>query len=146
MAASNIPFARGRNCKLRIFQDGRPIYIAAKSFDVEENATEVVDDVNGEERSRLDKVTNYFSCSADIFQADAELMQSILDAQDQDDLEGIPLDQRCAIIVNQRDGTTATYLMLEAKFGPFKQTISGRDDAAMVNMKIRFRYWKKIPN
>lgn len=143
---SNIPFFRGRNVKLKMYQDGKPVYLAAKNWDVEENATEIAEGVNGEERDRLDKVTNYFSCSVDIYQADQELMNSIIAAQDQDDLETLPLDQRCAVLINQRDGTSAAYGLMECKFGPFKMTQSGRGDAVMLNLKIRARYYKKVPS
>lgn len=142
--AANIPFVRGQNVILRLYQDGKPVYVAGKTWDVEENASEIADDVNGENRSRLDKVTNFFSISLDCFQADQEILDKYIEAQDSDDASLLPKKQSVAIQINNRDGTRAAYLLSEAKLGPIKLNASGRSDAFMLNLKIRFRYMKKI--
>ncbi len=140
--ATNIPFIRGRDVKMKLYQDSKPVLIDAKNFDLEENATENADGVNGEDRDRLDKVTNYYTGTVDIYQSDQHVMQMIMDAQVQDDAAGLPLTQFATIIFNNRDGTRTTYLLKECKFGPFKDTAAGRGDTAMLNLKIRGRYWE----
>ena len=142
--AANIPFFRGQNVTLKVFQDGKPFYIAAKNWDVEENAAEIAEGVNGENRDRLDKVTNYYTANVDIFQTDQSVMDKIIDAQNQDDSNGLPLKQTAAISINHRDGTKAAYILQECKFGPWKTTNSSRQDAVMLNLKIRFRFYKPI--
>lgn len=144
--ASNIPFTRGQNVILRLYQDGKSVYIAAKNWKVEENATEAADGVNGEIRDRLDKVTNYYTATVDIYQADAELMNAIIDAQDADDAQGLPLKQTAAVLKSHRDGTKSAYLMQEAKFGPWTDDAPGRAENIMLNLKLRFRFWKKVPS
>lgn len=141
--ATNIPFTRGRDVKVKFYQDDLPILMDAKNFDIEENATEANDGVCGEDRDRLDKVTNYYSGSFDIYQTDQHIMQSIMDAQAQDDAAGIPLTQLLSVRFNNRDGTRTTYLLKECKFGPFKDNAGGRGDNVMLNVKIRGRYWDK---
>lgn len=143
--ASNIPFIRGQNAVLKIYQDGKPVYVPGKVWDIEENATEAADDVNGEKRARLDKVTNYYSISFDMYQTDQTALDMILAAQAADDAAGLPLKQTAAIMLENRDGTKAAYLLSPAKFGPFKKSQSGRSDNVMINLKIRFQYIKKIP-
>lgn len=143
--ASNVPFFRGKDVVLKLYQDGKPVYIAAKNWDVEENATEVAEGVNGEDRDRLDKVTNYYSASVDIYQADQTFMDAYIAAQAKDDASVLPLKQSAAIMIKHRDGTRAAYLLQEAKFGPTKTTQSGRADAVMLNVKVRFRYYRKVP-
>jgi hypothetical protein len=143
--AANIPFFRGQNCVLKAYQNGKPVTLLAKVWDVDENATEIAEGVNGEHRDRLDKVTNYYSTSVDMYQTDQEVMQAIMDAQDVDDANGLPLKQTCAIQINHRDGTKAAYILQECKFGPFKESQGGRADAVMLNLKIRFRYFKPVP-
>lgn len=127
-------------------QDGKAVYIAGKSWDVEESAAEVADGVNGEYRDRLDKVTNFYTATVDIFQSDQAAMQMIMDAQDADDAAGLPLNQGAAILIKQRDGVNAAYALQECKFGPWKVTNSSRQEAVMLNLKIRFRYFKRIPS
>lgn len=142
--ASNVPFFRGQNCILKLYQDSKPIYLQAKNWDVEENATEIAEGVNGEHRDRLDKVTNYFSATVDCFQTDQEVLEAYMEAQDNDDANGLPKKQTAAIQINHRDGTRAAYLLSEVKVGPFKMTNSGRADAVMLNLKLRFRFMKPI--
>jgi hypothetical protein len=144
--ATNIPFFRGQNCVLRLYQDNKPIYIATKNFDVEENVTEVADGVNGEHRDRLDKVTNYYTANVDIFQTDQEVVERYMEQQDNDDANGLPLKQTGAIMINHRDGTRASYLLQEMIIGPMKLTNSSRQEAVMLNLKLRFRYLKKVPS
>lgn len=83
--SANIPFTRGQNAVLKLFQNNKPIYFACKVWDVEENATEIADGVGGENRDRLDKVINYFTMSVDIYHADEAAIQAYMDAQDADD-------------------------------------------------------------
>jgi hypothetical protein len=143
--ASNLPFFRGQNVVLKMYQNGKPVYLAAKNWDVEENATENADGVNGEHRDRLDKVTNYFTASVDIFQTDQAVMEAYIASITADDANQLPLKQTMAIQINHRDGTRAAYLLQECKIGPFKMTNSSRQEAVMLNLKIRFRDFKKVP-
>lgn len=143
--SASIPFFRGQNVVLKLYQDGKPIYLAGKSWDVEENVTEVADGVNGEHRDRLDKVTNYYTASVDVFQTDQAIVEAYMEAQDNDDANGLPLKQSGAIQINHRDGTRAAYMLQEMIVGPMKMTNSSRQEAVMLNLKLRFRFFKKVP-
>jgi hypothetical protein len=142
--SSNANFFRGRDVILKLYQDGSPIYLAAKNWEVEENATEVADGVNGEDRDRLDLVTNYYSGSVDIFQNDQEQMNNIIDAQTTDDSGVAPLEQHGGILIRQRDGTRAVYALKNMRLGPWKVTQGGRDQAVMLNLKLRFTKWEPV--
>jgi len=144
--AANIPFFRGQNVVLKFYQDNKPVYLAAKNWDVEENATEVADGVNGENRDRLDKVTNYYTATVDIFQTDQEVMEAYLKAQQADDDNLLPKRQTGAVQIKHRDGTRASYLLQEVKAGPMKLNNASRQEAVMLNLKLRFRYYKQVPS
>lgn len=143
---ASIPFFRGQNVVLKFYQNNKPVYLQAKNWDVEENATENNDGVNGENRDRLDKVTNYYTASVDVFQTDQEVVEAILAAQEADDFNELPLKQTAAIQISHRDGTRAAYLMTGVKAGPFKMTNGSRSDAVMLNLKMRFQFFKKVPS
>lgn len=143
--ANNIPFIRGLNCTMRLYQNGSVLgNVLAKSWTCEENATEANDPVNGENRDRLDKVTNYYSATLELYQIDQSVMDAIQDAQTPDDDGVLPLVQDAAIQISQRDGGRAAYRLSECKFGPWSQSFSGRADAVMVTLKMRFRFWERI--
>jgi len=139
---ANIPHFRGRDVVLKFYQDGAPVYFAAKNWTVEENAVEVAEGVNGEDRDRLDKVTNYYSITVDMFQSDQEAMQSIIDAQVEDDAGNAPLKQTCAVTIKHRDGTRAVYLCKGVKAGPWSKNMSGRGEAVMLNLKMRCQFYQ----
>lgn len=143
---TSIPFTRGLNVVLKLYQNGKPIYIKTKNFKVEVNATEVSDPVNGEDRDRLDLVVNSYSFSCEIYENDKEFMDSYLASQAADDEQGLPLAQSAAVQKKMRDGTRVAYSMLEAKFGPWDYAPGERANAAMHNLKGRFRYWKQVPS
>jgi len=143
---SSIPFTRGQNVPLRLFQDGKPIYVSTKNFKVEENATEAADPVNGEIRDRLDKVTNYYSFSCEIYENDTAIMDAYMDAQDANDAQGLPLSQSAAVQKKMRDGTRKAYAMQECCFGPWDYAPGERSATSMTNLKGRFRWWKSLPS
>jgi hypothetical protein len=142
---ANIPFIRGQNVKLRVYQQGVPIYVPAKNWKVSENATENADGVNGEYRDRLDKVTNYYDVSFDVYAEDEDLMNAIMAAQDVDDAAGLPLKQTLAVQMEKRNGTRVAYVCMEAKLGPWGMDMTTRQEAIMYPMKARFRWWKPVP-
>jgi len=141
---SSVPFFRGQNVTLKFFQDGKPVLFLAKGWQVQEEATETQEGVNGEDRDRLDKVTNFYSASCDLYQNDQEQMQSIIDAQTANDAQGLPLRQSASVLIRQRDGGKAAYLMSEVTTGAWSLESGGRADPVMLKFKMRFRYWKPI--
>ena len=143
--ASNASFLRGQNCSVRIYQGGRNVTVLSKSFNVDENVTESNDDVNGEYRSRLDRTTNYYSMALELFLNDQEQIQMVLDYQANEDAAGFSLPQSCAIQMANRDGSRAAFLCKEARFGPWKMGISGRDDAITFSLGVRFRFFVPLP-
>jgi len=146
MAASAIPFTRGQNVTLRLFQDGRPVYVLTKNFKIEESATEISDPVNGEIRDRLDKVTNSYSFSCEIYENDTVFMDAYMAAQEANDAQGLPLSQSAAVQKKMRDGTRVAYAMQEAVFGPWDYAPGERSAATMTNLKGKFRFFKRLPS
>lgn len=146
--AYNDPHIRGENVSLKFYQQKngsiKPVYIAAKNWKVTENATEVAEGVNGENRDRLDKVTNYYDCTFDIFLPDMEFMTAYIEAQNAFDNVELPLKQTFAVLIKTEKGNYA-YLCQEAVVGPIDLSMSGRADPVMVNVKARFRYYKAAP-
>lgn len=144
MATTNKPHVRGQNVVLKFYQNNKPVYLNAKNWEVEENATEINEGVNGEDRDRLDKVTNFFSCSVDVYMQDQELIKAYLESLATDDSAALPLRQVLAVQITERDQARAAYVMQEAKAGPIKFSMTSRPDPIMVNLKFRFRYLKSV--
>lgn len=136
--ATNFPFTRGLNVTMKLYSDGNPLFINAKNWSVEQNATEVADDVNGEDRSRLDLITNYYSASVDVYQSDESTMQALIDQQTNDDAAATPFKQGASIRIRHRDGTKAAYRLEGVKLGPWSNDVGGRTEPNMLKLKLRF--------
>ncbi len=139
-----LPFVRGQNAVLTFSQDRRPVTIRVKTYDLTEESSEHSDGVNGEHRDRLDKTINSFSLSMDLFQEDQTIMEAYMAAQDADDANQLPLHQTMAIQITHRDGTRASYILQECKVGPMKLSNSSRQEVFSLNLKVRFRFMKRV--
>lgn len=144
MAQNNIPFTRGKNVQMKLYNDGNPVIINAKNWSVEQNAVEVADDVNGEIRSRLDLVTNYFQGTVDIYESDEAVMNEIMKQQANDDAFAAPLQQSASIRKRHNDGSKAAYRCKNMKWGPWTSAAPGRTEANMLTLKFRFTDWEQV--
>lgn len=144
--SASIPFVRGSNSTFKVYFNNRPLYLPCKVWNVDESATEHADGVNGEDRDRLDKTTNFFDTQLELFQSDMTVMQSYLDAIAADDAQGLPTVQTCALRLKLRDGTSANFILKECKVGPMKLASSGRADPIMLSLKVRSRYFVPVPS
>lgn len=147
--ASNDPFIRGEDVVLKFYQQKgaamKNVLILAKNWNVDENATEIAEGVQGENRDRLDKVTNYYEGSFDIYQNDKEFIEAYIEAQEALDSNQIPLKQSFAVLTKTPKGNFA-YVCQEAVVGPCKESMTSRQDAVMYNVKFRFRYYRRVPS
>lgn len=140
----NIPFTRGKNVQMKLYNDGNPVIIAGKNWTIEQNAVEVADDVNGEIRSRLDLVTNFFSGTVDIYESDEAVMTEIMKQQANDDAFATPLTQSASIRKRHNDGSKAAYRCVGMVWGPWTSASPGRTEANMLTLKFRFTDWERV--
>lgn len=148
--AGTDPHIRGEDATLRFYQQKgtalKPVYIAAKNFKVTENASEIREGVQGERRDRLDKVTNFYEITFDIFLPDLEFLTSYIEAQDALDAgTQFPLKQSFAVLLKTPRGNFA-YNCQEAIVGPIDLSMTGRSDPLMINVKAACRWVKQIPS
>lgn len=147
--AFNDPNVRGENAKLRMFQQEngaiKPVIVPIKNWKVTENATEIAEGVQGENRDRLDKVTNYYDVTFDVYVNDATFINTYILAQDALDSNEIPLKQLFSVQFDMVGGGRAAWAMQEAIVGPIDLGMTSRQDPLMVNVKARCRYMKPVP-
>jgi len=142
-ATNSTPFLRGKDVVLRFTQQGRPIYLAGKNFQWSQVAVEAADGVNGEDRDRLDLITNYYEGSVDLYMADESVVQALIDQQTNDDAGGSPFVQTGSVRIQHRDQTKAAYKMKQMKLGPWTYNVGGRTETAMFTVKFRFSRWEQ---
>lgn len=144
--ALNVPFARGRNIRFSLRQNGVKRIAAFKTSGIEELADEGADDVNGEERSRFWIVTNGYRVSLDGYTPDFVLLDSFLEDTANDDIANPPLDKLVQVTVNLLDGSTRVYRLSGsgAARSPFKIDASDRKAAIMQSFAYRFPYMAPV--
>lgn len=142
-----IPHATGKDYKFSFFINGTPVAeFDIKSFAVTRNVTEVTDDVLGEDRSRLDAITNYFTIDASTFVTTAAQMQALMDEQANEDANGATTVKSFAIILTPRAGSgpKTGFLAKEISLGGWKLDASGRTERSMINYPLRARYFDPV--
>ena len=146
----NDPNVRGENAKLRCFQqlNGsiKPVIVPIKNWKITENATEIAEGVQGENRDRLDKVTNYYEITFDVYKNDATFLNTYILAQEELDANNVPLKQLFSVQFDMVGGGRAAYSLQEAVVGPIDIGMTGRQDPIMISVKARCRFMKPIPS
>ena len=142
-----IPHATGKDYKFSFFINGSPVKeFDIRSFSVTRNVTDVTDDVLGEDRSRLDAITNFFSIDASTFTTTAAQMQALLDEQANDDANGTPTQKSFAIVLTPRGGSgpKTGFIAKEVSLGGWKHDVNGRTERSMTSYPLRARYFETV--
>ena len=128
---------RGTNARIVFFQDSNKVTLDAKSWTIKPNVTKAADGVNGEQRDRLAKVTNFFEITISCFQRDAEILKRFLEDQANEDAQVAALDKQAGFRLYPRNGTSVPFLLSNVVWDDFEENMSGRADAVMVTLNMR---------
>jgi hypothetical protein len=143
---NNLPFFRGEHVTLKFYLNGASVLLNCTNWTVETNHTEIAEGINGENRDRLDIVLNYYQATFDVNQNDQTVMNALIADQDNEDAGALPLPKSAAILIRQRDGQKAAYVMTgDLMLGPWSKNMSGRPDPVKLNCKMRFTKFSAAP-
>jgi len=142
----NVPFARGRNIRFSLRQNGVKVIAAFKTNRIEELADEGADPVNGEDRDRFWLVTNGYRVNLDGYAPDFALLDSFLADTANDDLSNPPLAKLIQVTVNLLDGSTVAYRLsgTGSSRGPFNIEVPDRKSAIMQACSYRFQRMAQV--
>lgn len=139
------PHAAGKDATLVFFIDGAPASeFDVKSWEVQRNATEIADGVCGEDRDRLDSITNYYSMDIDCFSRTAKLLDALLGEQANDDANAAPTSKTVSFVLKPRDGSKKGYNAREVALGNWRFGAGGRADRIMTKVPLRARYFDSV--
>lgn len=143
MGTTNIPFASGKNHKFVLLLNDDRVPLAPKSWDIEENATEDEDDVNGEDRSRPQKIVNFYSVNITAYVPDTTLLDKMIEYSNHLDLLVGPQESAIGMMVYPNNGTKALFEGSELTIGAWKYASGERRSRSMITIPIKMRYFKK---
>ena len=146
--AGSTDFISGRHVRARVYFNNSPWELKAKSVRVEELATEVEDEVNGEARARFQKITKGFRVTLDCYDdgASSQILQNwILNQQNEDNFQPqLPLAG--GLKFSYLDGTAGGFVLNGgANLGPLNTNIGGRSDRVMHTVVFRVQYFSTVP-
>lgn len=140
---SDLPFLSGKDGLFRLFLGGPDIQLKTKTWSIKKNAVKVADGVCGEDRDRLQTITNYFEVSSDVFLNNTLQLDAMLNDIAQNDAGLAPLVASGAMRLRILDGSRASYTCGELVIDDWDIRNGGRTDRLMMGLPMRFRYFKK---
>lgn len=140
----NKPFVRGKDATLRLFFDGKPYLFDVQNWRLGRNATVINDDVCGEDRSRLDSVTNFYSLTVRVLYSTAEQLKMLLKDQENDDAGAVPLDKQVAGVLREKGGGRAAFRLTNVVLDDWDIGAEGRADAVSINLPLRCQYVDEV--
>lgn len=139
------PHAAGKDATIVFFIDGNPTQeIDCKSWEMQRNATEINDGVCGEDRDRLDSITNFFVIDVECFTKTAKVLDALLADQAVDDSGAAATEKNFSLVLKPRDGSKKGYSAREVSLGAWRIGAGGRTDRIMTKVPLRARYFDPV--
>jgi hypothetical protein len=141
-----VDFLSGKGSRFKVTFNNTFWLIKTKTWKITENATLVADDVNGEDRSRLQKLINFYDAAFDCYEdgAVSQILQSIVTNQKNEDASFPQLPMSGGILFNQLDGSRQGFSCINCTLGPMSFGSGGRTERIMHNLSFRFQYFQSV--
>lgn len=140
-------FISGKHSVARVYLNNQPWNIKVKSTKVQEMAAVIEDNVNGENRARLQKLTNFFHVTHVIYDDgnSSQILQNYLINQANEDANNPALALNGGLLFKYLDGTKGGYTMRGCSLDPFDLDIGGRTERVMHTVSYRAQYFELVP-
>lgn len=139
------PFFKGKDVTLIFLRDSKKVEFKSKSIEVTKNTTDSNDGVNGEDRDRLQSVTNFFEIQIEAWMEDLSELQMLLDEDAQLDTRTQPVEKGVGMLVRPNNGTRFAAEAQQVTIGGWGWSVPGRTENSMLKVPIRARYFKSVP-
>jgi hypothetical protein len=137
-------FMKGKDSVLVLFV--KQVKVAAldvQEYTLKPDIEKIADDVDGEDRSRPDKVINLYDLSLKCFNATADKLVTILDYDVTLDTNEQP-QVDFGLQLKEIGGGTRQFALEECVIDDWEWAGGGRKDRSMLSIPIRGRYFKKL--
>jgi hypothetical protein len=137
-------FMKGKGARLALFIGGVKVdAIDVESWDLSEEAEEIKDDVNGEDRSRPDKVINLYKLSLKCFNATSDKLKALLQYDKNLDDNAQPVVAFGLKLTDEQNGSDQ-FGLKECVIDAWKWASGGRTARQMLDIPIRGRYFELL--
>jgi len=143
---ASIPHASGKDATINLFINGSAVAtLDIKSWSCKRNTTKIDDGVQGENRDRLDAITNSFSIDLEGFNQTMTKLQALLTDLANDDAQVQPTDKQVSFVIKPRDGTKVGFLAKGCCLDDWEIGAQGRTDRIMSKIPLRAQYFDVAP-
>lgn len=134
----------GRGATLVLFVDAAKVdALDVESWDLKLDAEIIKDDVNGEDRSRLDKEINFYSLKVKCFNQTAAKLKIVLRYDASLDADSQP-DVAFGLKLKDKRGGQELFSLTEGSIDDWSWAQSGRTARGMLEIPMRFRYMTEL--
>ena len=139
-------FVSGKHAISRLYIKKQPWNVRIKSTRVQEVAEEIADQVNGENRARLQKLTDYYKVTHVCYDdGSSQIITNFILNQQNEDANQPQLPLAGGLVFNYLDGSKGGYAMRVCTLGPLDIDISGRKERTMHTVQYRCQYFELVP-
>jgi hypothetical protein len=141
------PFWSGKNATVSFFIDGsNKVPVTIESWSVKPNVTAINDGIGGEDRDRLQTITNYYQCTLNCKQVNVADLIQILANSANDDTNALPLNKGLSFLIQPNDGTYASFQFSgDITVDDWEWANSGRTDRQKLTIPLRAQYFTQVP-
>jgi hypothetical protein len=137
-------FMTGRGATLSLFIGGnKAAALDVETWDLSQEAEDIADGVNGEDRDRLDKEIKFYKLSLECFNATTDKLKQLLayDADLDDDAQD---DVSFGIKLRDKSGNSDIFALTECTLDNWKWASGGRTSRMKLSIPIRGRYFTPL--
>lgn len=139
--------AFGKNTTFKVYFNNTPWLVITKTWRVTEQAVEATDGINGEQRDRLQKVTQFYRCTFDCYDdGSSNNLQNLITNQLQEDaqLPDLPLSGGLIFTYPALAGARKAFVLKNCTMGPLDIGSSGRTTAINSALSFRAQYFAAV--
>lgn len=140
--------AHGRDTKFLVYFNSRKWVVLTRTWRIQEQATESAEGVNGEQRDRLQKITNFYRATFECFDdGSSQTIENLISNQANEDAElpDLPLSGGVTLTFRSVGTARRAYTMTDCSLGPLDMNEGGRAAPLMHNLSFRFRQFGAVP-
>jgi hypothetical protein len=140
--------AYGRDTRFLVQFNGGRWPVLVKSWRVQEQAVEAADGVNGEQRDRLQKITQFYKAMFDCYDSGNEnTLSNLIQNQSNEDaqLPDLPVAGGLLFTFRGNRGIRQAFTLKNGTLGPLDMNMGGRTSALNHALSYRFQYFTQIP-
>lgn len=139
------PLMSGKDAVTIFMLGNSKVEFLSKTWEVKEDAVEAHDDVNGEDRTRDQKIINGYDITLGCFMENMRLLEALIADSQQRDTRTQPQDASLGFLLRPSDGSRKGFAGKEITVGAWTWANSGRTERMMINFPLRARYLEKVP-